>query len=158
MGTRPLEAQRWTGVAISTCRSIVTICSGLYLLIGMTCFSSKWILSHSTWYKKRRSRHFFRPRNKKPPDESNCRRESEARSRLAAESQSGCAAHPRTQGPVSVAAASPVMMYVRDKRRIVAADEIRNRVEGSVDAAKHCRPIGRDHGKRPDTWRQAETR
>jgi hypothetical protein len=27
----------------------------LYRLIGMTCFSSKWILSHSTWYKFRRS-------------------------------------------------------------------------------------------------------
>src|ERR1700691_4626189 len=40
----------------SICRSIVTICSGLYLLIGMTRFSSKWILSHSTWYKFRRSR------------------------------------------------------------------------------------------------------
>src|ERR1700722_18433516 len=40
---------------ISICRSIVTICSGLYLLIGMTRFSSKWILSHSTWYKSRRS-------------------------------------------------------------------------------------------------------
>src|ERR1022692_744518 len=43
----------------SICRSIVTICSGLYLLIGMTSFSSKWILSHSTWYKFRRSRHFI---------------------------------------------------------------------------------------------------
>jgi len=31
----------------SICRSIVTICSGLYLLIGMFRFSSKWILSHS---------------------------------------------------------------------------------------------------------------
>ena len=31
------------------------ICSGL--LIGMTSFSSKWILSHSTWYKNPRSRH-----------------------------------------------------------------------------------------------------
>src|SRR5271154_2868415 len=41
----------------SICRSIVTICSGLYLLIGMTRFSSKWILSHSTWYKVCRSRH-----------------------------------------------------------------------------------------------------
>src|SRR5580698_11235648 len=41
----------------SICRSIVTICSGLYLLIGMTRFSSKWILSHSTWYKFPRSRH-----------------------------------------------------------------------------------------------------
>jgi hypothetical protein len=41
----------------SICRSIVTICSGLYLLIGMTSFSSKWILSHSTWYKNPRSRH-----------------------------------------------------------------------------------------------------
>src|SRR5450631_2269116 len=41
----------------SICRSIVTICSGLYLLIGMTRFSSKWILSHSTWYKFRRSHH-----------------------------------------------------------------------------------------------------
>src|SRR5271166_1541089 len=41
----------------SICRSIVTICSGLYLLIGMTRFSSKWILSHSTWYKLSRSRH-----------------------------------------------------------------------------------------------------
>src|ERR1017187_2518701 len=41
----------------SICRSIVTICSGLYLLIGMTRFSSKWILSHSTWYKFCRSRH-----------------------------------------------------------------------------------------------------
>src|SRR5713226_5244532 len=40
----------------SICRSIVTICSGLYLLIGMTCFSSKWIFSHSTWYKNPRSR------------------------------------------------------------------------------------------------------
>src|SRR5208282_5080301 len=40
----------------SICRSIVTICSGLYLLIGMASFSSKWILSHSTWYKFRRSR------------------------------------------------------------------------------------------------------
>src|SRR5208283_4598504 len=40
----------------SICRSIVTICSGLYLLMGMTRFSSKWILSHSTWYKFRRSR------------------------------------------------------------------------------------------------------
>jgi hypothetical protein len=39
----------------SICRSIVTICSGLYLLIGMTCFSSKWILSHSTWYNSCRS-------------------------------------------------------------------------------------------------------
>jgi hypothetical protein len=39
----------------SICRSIVTICSGLYLWMGMTCFSSKWILSHSTWYKFRRS-------------------------------------------------------------------------------------------------------
>jgi hypothetical protein len=28
----------------------------LYLLIGMTNFSSKWIFSHSAWYKKRRSR------------------------------------------------------------------------------------------------------
>jgi hypothetical protein len=28
----------------------------LYLLIGMASFSSKWILSHSTWYKFRRSR------------------------------------------------------------------------------------------------------
>src|ERR1700674_2045366 len=35
----------------SICRSIVTICSGLYLLIGMTSYSSKWILCHSTWYK-----------------------------------------------------------------------------------------------------------
>src|ERR1700688_439139 len=41
----------------SICRSIVTICSGLYLLIGMASFSSQWILSHSTWYKLRRSRH-----------------------------------------------------------------------------------------------------
>src|SRR6266849_4392097 len=41
----------------SICRSIVTICSALYLLIGMTSFSSKWILSHSTWYKNPRSRH-----------------------------------------------------------------------------------------------------
>src|ERR1022692_3781952 len=41
----------------SICRSIVTICSGLYLLMGMTCFSSKWILSHSTWYKVCRSGH-----------------------------------------------------------------------------------------------------
>src|ERR1700686_3607357 len=41
----------------SICRSIVTICSGLYLLIGMTSYSSKWILSHSTWYKFCRSRH-----------------------------------------------------------------------------------------------------
>jgi hypothetical protein len=40
----------------SICRSIVTICSGLYLLMGMTRFSSKWILSHSTWYNFRRSR------------------------------------------------------------------------------------------------------
>ena len=32
----------------SICRSIVTICSGLYLWMGMTRFSSKWILSHST--------------------------------------------------------------------------------------------------------------
>src|ERR1700690_3347392 len=39
----------------SICRSIVTICSGLYLLIGMSRFSSKWILSHSTWYKSCRS-------------------------------------------------------------------------------------------------------
>jgi hypothetical protein len=38
-------------------RSIVTICSGLYLLMGITRFSSKWILSHSTWYKFCRSRH-----------------------------------------------------------------------------------------------------
>jgi transposase len=30
----------------------------LYLLIGMTRFSSKWILSHSTWYKFRRSGQF----------------------------------------------------------------------------------------------------
>jgi SEC-C motif len=43
----------------SICRSIVTICSGLYLLIGMTRYSSKWILSHSTWYKFRRSRHLW---------------------------------------------------------------------------------------------------
>src|SRR5713101_10130667 len=43
----------------SICRSIVTICSGLYLLIGMTRFSSNWILSHSTWYKNRRSRHML---------------------------------------------------------------------------------------------------
>jgi hypothetical protein len=41
----------------SICRSIVTICSGLYLLIGMSRFSSKWILSHSTWYKSCRSGH-----------------------------------------------------------------------------------------------------
>src|SRR6266403_3865954 len=41
----------------SICRSIVTICSGLYLCIGMTSFSSKWILSHSTWYKNPRSGH-----------------------------------------------------------------------------------------------------
>src|SRR5437868_4260052 len=41
----------------SICRSIVTICSGLYLWMGMTRFSSKWILSHSTWSKNRRSRH-----------------------------------------------------------------------------------------------------
>src|SRR5437764_5466863 len=41
----------------SICRSIVTICSALYLLIGMTSFSSKWIVSPSTWYKKRRSGH-----------------------------------------------------------------------------------------------------
>ncbi|MGA9414146.1 MAG: hypothetical protein WBV60_05600, partial [Terriglobales bacterium] len=41
----------------SICRSIVTICSGLYLWMGMTRFSSKWILSHSTWYKFRRSGH-----------------------------------------------------------------------------------------------------
>jgi len=46
-----------TAMLTSICRSIVTICSGLYLLIGMTRFSSKWILSHSTWYKFRRSRH-----------------------------------------------------------------------------------------------------
>src|SRR5437764_10209312 len=43
----------------SICRSIVTICSALYLLIGMTSFSSKWIVSPSTWYKKRRSGHFI---------------------------------------------------------------------------------------------------
>src|ERR1035438_7464124 len=43
-------------IPTSICRSIVTICSGLYLLIGMTRFSSKWILSHSTWHKFRRSR------------------------------------------------------------------------------------------------------
>src|ERR1700721_1884985 len=43
----------------SICRSIVTICSGLYLLIGMASFSSQWSLSHSTWYKLRRSRHFL---------------------------------------------------------------------------------------------------
>src|SRR5208337_3510661 len=41
----------------SICRSIVTICSGLYLCMGMTRFSSKWILSHSTWYKLGRSGH-----------------------------------------------------------------------------------------------------
>jgi hypothetical protein len=40
----------------SICRSTVTICSGLYLLIGMTRFSSKWILSHPTRYKNGRSR------------------------------------------------------------------------------------------------------
>src|ERR1035441_7439820 len=40
----------------SICRSIVTICSGLYLLMGMTRFSSKWIFSHFTLYKFRRSR------------------------------------------------------------------------------------------------------
>src|SRR6202142_3782861 len=45
----------------SICRSIVTICSGLYRLIGMTRFSSKWILSHSTWYKSCRSRHINPP-------------------------------------------------------------------------------------------------
>ena len=45
----------------SICRSIVTICSGLYLLSGMTRFSSKWILSHSTWYKFRRSGHARAP-------------------------------------------------------------------------------------------------
>ena len=45
----------------SICRSIVTICSGLYLCIGMTSFSSKWILSHSTWYKNPRSGHFLCP-------------------------------------------------------------------------------------------------
>jgi hypothetical protein len=39
----------------SICRSIVTICSGLYLWMGVTRVSSKWILSHSTWYKFRRS-------------------------------------------------------------------------------------------------------
>src|SRR3974390_1735194 len=39
----------------SICRCIVTICSGLYLWMGMTRFSSKWILSHSTWYKLCRS-------------------------------------------------------------------------------------------------------
>jgi hypothetical protein len=39
-------------------RISVPLCSGLYLLIGMTSFSSQWILSHSTWYKFRRSRHF----------------------------------------------------------------------------------------------------
>jgi hypothetical protein len=44
----------------SICRSIVTICSGLYLLIGMTRFSSKWILSHSTWYKFCRSRQNYK--------------------------------------------------------------------------------------------------
>src|ERR1700675_1161957 len=44
----------------SICRSIVTICSGLYLLIGMTSYSSKWILSHSTWYKFCRSRQLVR--------------------------------------------------------------------------------------------------
>src|ERR1039457_4615174 len=54
--------QAWGGafpvaMLTSICRSIVTICSGLYLLIGMTRFSSKWILSHSTWYKFRRSGH-----------------------------------------------------------------------------------------------------
>src|SRR5947199_1573369 len=43
----------------SICRSIVTICSGLYLLMGMTRFSSKWILSHSTWHKFCRSRHLL---------------------------------------------------------------------------------------------------
>src|SRR5713101_6816634 len=41
----------------SICRSIVTICSGLYLCRGMTRFPSKWILSHSTWYKFLRSGH-----------------------------------------------------------------------------------------------------
>src|SRR5713101_6541097 len=39
----------------SICRSIVTICSGLYLCMGMTRFSSKWTLSHSTWYKNGRA-------------------------------------------------------------------------------------------------------
>ena len=33
---------------------------GTYLWMGMTCFSSKWILSHSTWYKNRRSRHLIK--------------------------------------------------------------------------------------------------
>jgi hypothetical protein len=35
----------------SICCSIGTIYSGLYFLIGMASFSSKWILSHSTWCK-----------------------------------------------------------------------------------------------------------
>jgi hypothetical protein len=41
----------------SICHSIVTICSGLYLLIGIASFSANWILSRFNWYKSRRSRH-----------------------------------------------------------------------------------------------------
>ena len=52
-------ASLWGGLSVgnltSICRSIVTICSGLYLCMGMTRFSSKWTLSHSTWYKNGRA-------------------------------------------------------------------------------------------------------
>jgi hypothetical protein len=46
-------ASLWGGFPLamttSICRSMT--CFGLYLWMGMTRFSSTWILSHSTWYK-----------------------------------------------------------------------------------------------------------
>src|SRR5215813_3793091 len=43
-------------IPTSICRNKVTICSGLYLLMAMTSFPPRWILSFHV-HKKRRSRH-----------------------------------------------------------------------------------------------------
>src|ERR1039458_8965990 len=87
----------------SICRSIVTICSGLYLLIGMTRFSSKWILSHSTWYKFCRSRQRsveFEIRGVPPTSRVRLSRvDSEHGNTLAANKSMGCPRYP-TQAQV----------------------------------------------------------
>src|ERR1039457_5271673 len=69
--------QAWGGVfpfamLTSICRSIVTICSGFDLLVGIAPFFSKWILSHSTWYKSRRSGQLARVRSARPESLGAC--------------------------------------------------------------------------------------
>ncbi len=62
------QSRRAASLPTSICRSKVTICSGLYLLMAITS-SPPDGFSHSTWYKFRRSCHFLRHGEIYPCDE-----------------------------------------------------------------------------------------